>query len=98
MDQIELPSPSKFKTVVTLLSLVFFTPVGITLVLFWSGWSKKAKILAIIAPMVLIPIVALFLAIVLTSVRRIKTCEQYCLKDFTDRQSCVDICLKHFPK
>lgn len=41
------------KTIVTILALLFMPVLGYALVFFWSGWSRKAKILAIIIPLVI---------------------------------------------
>jgi len=88
---------SKFKTIVTILALIFFTPVGIALMLFWSGWSTKAKVVAIVIPIVVIPILATILAILVTSVGRVQKCRQGCLYSI-DRQLCVDRCLENLKK
>lgn len=62
------------KTIVTVLLLVFFYPVGVIVMWFWTHWPTWAKI--IISSIIILPILGILAAIILVAVNPARQLEQ----------------------
>ena len=87
------------RTIVTIVVLFFFSPVGIILMWFWSKWKLWVKILLTFIFFIIPFIVAAILIVAIDPAAQVERaeCSQNCMErsqaDFTfDYEACTDAC------